>query len=195
MDNSIFQIIAEDLTNKNTKRIALSLTKGYKPTIAAKLEIAKDLAMALYFSGDEKNALKICQILGKEKFNGNYNLWTWVQTALLLACWIYDKQGCKEEGVRSLLRVTEIIDINTGDEQMNQIRIKARDRRLKGELLRDEKIDQAVEQGDKKQELAWRQLQFSELLYIYLLGGSNEIPVDKALAAIEKNEQFIKELV
>jgi hypothetical protein len=194
MDNSIFQNIAESITNKQLQRTALSLAKGYKPTVAAKLETAMHFTIDLYFDGSENEALQVCELMAQIQYNGNYNIWTWVEATLLLKSWIHKKSNSIEKLNETIKRVDETSEIKTNNELADTIKKRVKLRNLAGNLICYKEIEEAMSNGDKATEMAYRKIQYTRLLYIYFLGGSTEFSTERAFAEIENNEQIIKNL-
>ncbi len=195
--NDNFKKVAETITDKKLQKTALSLSKKYKPTVANELERADRLATDLFFKSYENEALTIIEVLEKEVFNGNYNLWTWIQSALLLKCWILERSEneVSQQTIENIIKtINSTLDFGN-DEMKKKINTKVRNRRLTGSLLNYDKIEIAIAENDKKTELVWRIAQFGELLFIYFLGGSDQFSTQKALVELEENENKIKALI
>ncbi|MBB6273840.1 hypothetical protein HDF26_004313 [Pedobacter cryoconitis] len=192
--NQKFQAVAESITDKKLRRTAISLYTKYKPTAAKELERASRFAFDLYFKNYQKESLEVCEILEEENFTGNYNLWTWIESALFLKCWILwnsDKQN-NEEIIKNIIHTINSAVEFGNDQLKKKISLNARDRRLNGGLLYDDRIEIAIKEGDREFELLWRTGQFKELLFIYFLGGSTEFPKERAWKELEENEAIIK---
>lgn len=196
--NENFKTVAENLTDKKLQKTAISLSAKYKPTVAKELERANWFANQLFFKNNENEALKIIEVLEAEQFNGNYNLWTYIQSALLLKCWILekkDKQLNQQNIENSIEKINSTLEFWNNDEMKKIINTRARNRRLTGSLLHYDKIEKAVAENDRQTELAWRIGHFLELLFIYFLGDSEQFPTEKALTELEENESIIKQII
>jgi hypothetical protein len=195
--NKKFEKIAESLTEKRLQITANSLKEKYKPTVSKELERANRFAYELYFRNYQSESVGICEILEEENFTGNHNLWTWIQSALFLKCWILWKSN-KESNRKKIENIIEIVNstIEFGnDETIKKISKRVRDRRLNGSSLNHNEIENSIRANDKERELSWRIGQFKELLFIYFLGGSEEFPVERALRELDENEVIIRQLM
>ena len=195
--NEKFEKIAESLTEKKLQRTANSLKEKYKPTVSKELERANRFAYELYFKNFQSESMKVCEILEEENFTGNHNLWTWIQSALFLKCWILwksDKESNREKIENIIETVKSTIEFGN-DETIKKISRRARDRRLNGSLLHYNKIEDSIKENDKEGELSWRIGQFKELLFIYFLGGSEEFSIERVLRELDENEVIIKRLM
>ena len=62
---------------------------------------------------------------------------------------------------------------------------------MNGEGFYLEEIKRVQDSGDLKLEIFWRFLQFEELLYMRVMGGSEAYPIEKLDSMIEEEKQFI----
>ena len=194
--NKKFEKVAESLTEKKLQRTASSLKEKYKPTVSKELERANRFAYELYFKNFIRESAEVCEILEEENFTGNYNLWTWIESALFLKCWILWKSD-KESNRGKIENIIEIVNATIefgNDETLKKIRKRARDRRLNDSLLVYDKIEYSLKENDKEMELSWRIVLFQELLFIYFSGGSEKFSVERALRELEENEAIIRQL-
>lgn len=182
----IFQTIADQPTGiKKVDKLAASLAKNFKPTQAGSLEKANDLAFWLFIHGKNELARRVCESLGSIPFDDNYNLWTWVELALALDAKLASKSEAKQrvDAIRAPLAL--------GDEMHRTIKARALSRRLDGDLLQFEAIAEAQQDNDKKSELDYRFAHLKELVYIEVLGGSDEQSVDNVQRAIQDNIEIL----
>ncbi len=189
--SEIFIKISSTLTNKKMARTALSLSEKYKPTRANELQRVYELFNKLYFQNYIAETLDILNLLLKEEFTGNRNLWTWIQPALLLKCWISEDENETEKIVQ---KINDTFDFGT-NELVKKVNRNVKERKLKGEHLYYSEIEDAQQSGDIQKELQYRIIQFYGLLFIYFLGGSNEFTKKRALKESKENEDRIKEIM
>jgi len=192
-----FKEIAESLNDGKLQKTANSLYSKYKPTVSKELQKANEFAYELYFKSYSNESIKVCDLLGLEIFNGNHNLWTWIQSAILLKCWILlnsDDEKHKNEIEKNI----EIINATMyfgNNELVKNTNSAVRKRRLNGVLLCYDNIANAIKENDKKSEIIYRIIHFKELLFIYFLGGSELFPLEKTLKEIQENEIIIKQFL
>lgn len=193
--NQKFQEISEEVSDKKLQKTAISLHAKYKPTLAKELERASRFAYDLYFKNHIEQANKVIEVVVREKFNGNYNLWTWIEDCLFLKCWILENsnQSNKDKEIEKTIEIIkETFNFNK-DEAIRMIGERGHKRLLTGSLLIDDRIEIAIQENEKKDEIDYRKIQFSNLLYIYFFGGSEIYPKEKALGEILKNQEIIRQ--
>ncbi len=189
--DDIFVEISKSLTDKKMIKIATSLSKKYKPTSSNELEKTNLLLNHLYFKNQKNEALKVINLLEKEDFNGNYDLWSWIEPALLMKCWITKDES---EIQKIINKINKTFDFGT-NELSKKVRKNVKERRLKGEHLKYDEIMAPQNNKNTQEELEYRILHFYMLLFIYFLGGSKEFTKDRALKELNENEKIIKELI
>ena len=181
--NQKFQEIAEEISDKKLQKTAISLHAKYKPTLARELERASRFAYDLYYKNYIEQANKVIEVVVREKFNENYNLWTWIEHCIFLKCWILENsnQSNKDKEIEKTIEIIkETFNFNK-DEAVRMIRERSHKRMLTGSLLIDDRIEIAIQENEKKDEIDYRKIQFSNLLYIYFFGGSEIYPKEIAL--------------
>lgn len=168
-------------------RLATSLAKGFKPTIAATLERTQKLAYWLCVHEQQALCLQVCQLLNDLEFEQDYNRWTWVELTLALewklrieAGQFIAAQACVEP-----LQATYA----GGDLLMQRIKSGALKNRLSGALLKDAQIAEAELFADNTTATAYRIAQLGELLFIQCQGGSADLSV------VELEQQIAMQLV
>mgnify|MGYP003457680849 FL=1 len=184
--NQKFQEIAEEISDKKLQKTAISLHAKYKPTLARELERASRFAYDLYYKNYIEQANKVIEVVVREKFNENYNLWTWIEHCIFLKCWILENsnQSNKDKEIEKTIEIIkETFNFNK-DEAVRMIRERSHKRMLTGSLLIDDRIEIAIQENEKKDEIDYRKIQFSNLLYIYFFGGSEIYPKEKALGEL-----------
>ncbi len=144
-------------------------SKNFKRTKKDPLENAKHLAYWQYIYGREDEALETCRFLGLSEFEGNFNLWCWVESALALQSRIMRMRGEKKEARQCLKRIKDAGFVED---------------RLKGRIVGNyrECIKRAIETKDKTLERDWNMLALEELCFI--------IELSKPGSAAAFEEQF-----
>lgn len=131
----------------------------------------KNLMMAAYsyyFLGDLKSMDEIFAILPQLKFDGDYNKWTWVEGLIVLK--LFTDNFTNEELKNKIL---ETLDYGN-DESVNKIKNKAFQRRLIGQLLHKNKVEEAENKGDKSLILASIIPYLKELFFIRTFNKSEK---------------------
>ena len=103
---------------------------------------------------------------------------------------IYAKRG-ENEKVKICRKTIEDVYLYYGDEDKQRINMKVFKRVMNGEGFYLEEIKRVQDSGDLKLEIFWRFLQFEELLYMRVMGGSEAYPIEKLDSMIEEEKQFI----
>src|SRR5690348_7148325 len=70
----------------------------------ASVELGVRLAYWLLVLGKEDQAVEVCRFLGEYQFAGNFSLWSWVESALVLQSRIARKHDRLEESAECLRR-------------------------------------------------------------------------------------------
>lgn len=156
-------------------RLATSLAKRFKPTVAETLQRTADLAYWLYVHEQPKLCLRVCQLLNDLEFEQDYNRWTWVESSLALE-WKLRVEAGQMEAAQvcvEMLQATHSI----GNSFVQDINAAALKRRLSGALLRDVEIAQAELAGDSAGVTAYRLIELKEILFIQAQGGSANLSI------------------
>jgi hypothetical protein len=143
--------------------------KNFKLTKASSLENATHLAYWLFVFARDDEAMEVCRFVGRYQFQGNFNLWSWVETALALESRLARQAGEDQEsaGCVQRMRAAGVVQ-----------------RRLEGNLLDGpgghlDCIRGATAAGDKSSILGWSLRALMELCFLIELGGSASWPVDR----------------
>ena len=88
--------------SKEQQTKAISLSKKFSSTNKTDLEKANNLLFSLFCS-DRREGVDIClKALTGLKFNGNFNLWTFIQPSYCLKYYLTTDESVKEEITRML---------------------------------------------------------------------------------------------
>ena len=173
---------ADPESEKILKRVKAKASKGFKFTKANCLESATNLAFYLYIFRRAEEALGVCEFLGQYPFDGNFNLWTWIELSLSLQSRIYIESSLKDKSDACVRRLAEAGYVKA---------------RLQGELLEDnvKDIEQAVADGSKTDERDYRVLVLQELCFMKALGGSGKYPAGKLEEMIQDNLKHLRRIL
>ncbi len=136
-------------------------SNNFKLTKQESLRAGLHLALWLYVAEREDEALEVCKTVGRSKFTGNFNLWSWVERALVLQSRILRNRGSLFEAHIQLKRVKDAGFVPT---------------RLEGSLFSHDEIQNALAGGNAKAERDWRLGHLSEVVFVRELGGSPSCP-------------------
>jgi hypothetical protein len=166
--------------------------KGNEYTDEEFLENLNDLMYWLYILDKKMFCINLQPIYNEIGVTSNKNIWTWVESSLILLCRIYKELNKYNEAENCLNKVKSAFNI--GSELAVKVNNKTRSRRLSGEGLYYKDIEEAKQSSDNTREVAYRIIQLKRLCYIKELGGSNEFPEPKAEAEIQENLNALKKL-
>jgi hypothetical protein len=156
-------------------------SKNISFTVSDSLENAKNLAYYLYAYNKFDQSLEVCKYLSQIEFNGNFNIWGWVELTFVLMSRILKKNNLNDEAKLYIHRIKSAGFI---------------DDRLNGLLLCDEDIQECISDGDKIRERDFRMCQMNELCFIIELGGSRKYPIKKTeqlfLSNLEELQKLLK---
>lgn len=156
------------------------LSRNFKWPKAQCLYDATALAVLLHVFGRDDEALEACKALGQIQFDGKYNLWSAVETALTLRARLLRQRGDKAGAAECIRRVREAGFV---------------DKRLEGLLLDpNDTVKESVKDGRKKSEQAGRLILAKELAFIIELGGSKKCPVAQMEKGWHENLARLREL-
>jgi hypothetical protein len=167
--------------DKFIARMKKRASKNFKWSAARSLEDAMYLAYWFYLAGREEEALEVCAFLGQYQFEGNFNLWGWVEKALALQSRILRARGRADEIKESLGRIRSAGFV---------------DDRLKGILLdgHAENVRLAAKDKDLRREAAWRAVMALEQCLIIEMGGSKTLPIGELEVGFQANLIRLKDL-
>lgn len=175
--------------SKEQQTKAISLSKKFSPTNKTDLEKANDLLFSLFCS-NRLEGVDIClKILTSLKFNGNFNLWTFIQPSYCLKYYLTTDENVKEEITRMLC---EDVKSKWHDDDEHQEFIQ---KILDGELVQSaqEELERYIDDGVKK-EYIWRVNLLIEYLYVLALGATGLLSKSIVMGEIEKNLIRLREI-
>lgn len=185
------KVVSQPLGSKKLDKLAKSTAKNFKLSTQNSLEKANNLAYWLYIYDQKELSLAVCQLLSTVEFADNYNIWTWIETALALEARLLKENKENNLAEKCIERIKE--PVNLGDEPVRLAKNKALARRINGELLQFNKIEQAEEENDKQLEIDYRLVQLKELILVNELGGSQVMPLTILEENIELNIKKLRE--
>ena len=153
-------------------RLATSLAKGFKPTVAASLQRAQQLAYWLYVYEHRDLCLQVCRLLNDVPFEQDYNRWTWVELTLALE-WKLRSEAGEGAAAQACLAIMQAAAAQ-GEPSMQRIKAAAMQHRLSGVFLRSQEIAEAERCGDRASARTYRFLKLGELLFLQAHGGSDK---------------------
>ena len=154
------------------------------------MQSIRELCSLLYIVDQEELALQVANLIDKLEYKGDMRIWMNVSGVLTVESLIYAKRG-ENEKVKICRKTIEDVYLYYGDEDKQRINMKVFKRVMNGEGFYLEEIKRAQDSGDLKLEIFWRFLQFEELLYMRVMGGSEAYPIEKLDSMIEEEKQFI----
>ena len=154
------------------------------------MQSIRELCSLLYIVDQEELALQVANLIDKLEYKGDMRIWMNVSGVLTVESLIYAKRG-EDEKVKICRKTIEDVYLYYGDEDKQRINMKVFKRVMNGEGFYLEEIKRVQDSGDLKLEIFWRFLQFEELLYMRVMGGSEAYPIEKLDSMIEEEKQFI----
>ena len=154
------------------------------------MQSIRELCSLLYIVDQEELALQVANLIDKLEYKGDMRIWMNVNGVLTVESLIYAKRG-ENEKVKICRKTIEDVYLYYGDEDKQRINMKVFKRVMNGEGFYLEEIKRVQDSGDLKLEIFWRFLQFEELLYMRVMGGSEAYPIEKLDSMIEEEKQFI----
>lgn len=153
--------------------LAERLTRGVNFKSGSNLQDIRNLALTLYVDlSDGASALKVCDLLTDQPFDGNFGRWNLIEGCLALAAHLTYDDGdtSRAEAYAASLRTAD--DAET-DPLKAKLAAAVRQRQLNEPNLYDREIARAA--GDPAVEKDWRVLRLSVLLYLRAHGGSETL--------------------
>ena len=194
--DSIIDEIMNSTDNKQLIRTLASLKKEFKPTIQSQLWRLNKLCYDLYFRGKKNLTISLCRLIEEVSFKGNFNIWSPIESTLLLKWWILKDQ---QENKNLELTINQLMEVSVyewSDAIKTRINRKVRKRRAQqGTLLNYDKINTAIANKNKHDEYDYRSILFSELLFIYFNGGLESKTESELILEIETNLNKIRALL
>jgi hypothetical protein len=153
--------------------LAERLTRGVNFKSGSNLQDIRDLAMTLYVDlSDAASALKVCDLLTDQPFDGNFGRWNLIEACLALAAHLTQNDGdtSRAAGYSAALRTAD--DAET-DPLKAKLAAAMRQRQLNEPNLYDREIARSA--NEPAAEKDWRGLRLTVLLYLRAHGGSETL--------------------
>lgn len=158
------------------QELAERLTRGVNFKSGSSLQDIRDLAMTLYVDlSDAPNALRVCDLLTDQPFDGNFGRWNLIEGCLALAAHLTanDADASRSAAYSAALRTAD--DAET-DPLKAKLAAAVRQRQLNEPNLYDREIARAA--NNPASEKDWRDLRLTVLLYLRAHGGSETLSAD-----------------
>ncbi|WP_323960189.1 hypothetical protein GC088_01655 [Arthrobacter sp. JZ12] len=154
------------------QELAERLTRGVNFKSGSNLQDIRDLALTLYVDlSDPASALRVCDLLTDQPFDGNFGRWNLIEACLALAAHLTSESDPSRAAAYSAaLRTAD--DAET-DPLKAKLAAAVRQRQLNEPNLYDREIARASD--DPAVEKDWRGLRLSVLLYLRAHGGSETL--------------------
>ncbi len=166
------------------------IPKKNKKTQASYLESLNRLAYLLYLDGQEEMAKELLDRIIQVPFEGNYNTWTFVDSALVLLAYLEREKENQVIVYKKLL----LSPLEQGEESTQKIRRRVHQRFLNGDSLEQKlaKIEQAL---SPESEMERRLLYLTDLLKIQLFIDESTCEEIDIKAKIEENMEILKKYI
>ena len=164
--------------------------KKNKKTQASYLESLNRLAYLLYLDGQEEMAKELLDRIIQVPFEGNYNTWTFVDSALVSLAYLEREAENQVFVYKKLL----LSPLEQGEESTQKIRRRVHQRFLNGDSLEQKlaKIEQAL---SPESEMERRLLYLTDLLKIQLFIDESTCEEIDIKAKIEENMEILKKYI
>ena len=181
-------LLSNNLSPAQMKKAA-SLSKKFSPTNKADLEKAYHLLFSLFCTNRIQETEICLDVLTQLKFNGNFNLWTFIEPSYCLKFFLTRDESVKQEITRML---REDVKSKWDDEDEHQEWIQ---KILDGELVKNaqEQLDRYIEDGIKT-EYIWRVSLLTTYLHVLALGATGALNPSVVNDAINQNLARLREI-
>lgn len=179
--SSVWLEIENSVNDISLRRSVVSLSNEFDPASSEQLNRAFTLAWKLYLDAYSNEAEKVLGLVGDINFNGNFNLWVWIESSLLLHAWILRDQNNIAKRLQIIERLKQPENFDFQDEIKNSVNRRARQRRLSGSLLADKNQQYS---NSMVEELEERILHFTHKLFVYFLADQetkNELDIENKI--------------
>jgi len=164
--------------------------KKNKKTQATYLESLNHLAYLLYLDGQEEMAKELLDSIIQVPFDGNYNIWTFVDSSLVLLAYLEREAENKVFDYKKLL----LSPLEQGEESTQNIRRRVHQKFLNGDSL-DQKFAKIEQASSTESEMERRLLYLTDLLKIYLFITESTCEKTDIQAKIEENTEILKKYI
>ena len=190
MKERIEQIIDILPKDKNVYKVANLLISNSEDLDEAQIqENLNDLLFTLYILNEKETVLQFQEYFLGYEITSNKNIWTWIESSLTLMSRINRYFLKIEDSVRVIEKIKTAFNI--GSEMAVKINSKARQRRLDGDDLLYDRIEEAIANKNIELEYDYRMVQLKKLLFISELGFSESMPESKVENEIIENMTFL----
>lgn len=166
------------------------ILKKNKKTQATYLESLNHLAYLLYLDGQEEMAKELLDSIIQVPFDGNYNIWTFVDSSLVLLAYLEREAENKVFDYKKLL----LSPLEQGEESTQNIRRRVHQKFLNGDSL-DQKFAKIEQASSTESEMERRLLYLTDLLKIYLFITESTCEKTDIQAKIEENTEILKKYI
>ena len=166
------------------------ILKKNKKTQVSYLESLNRLAYLLYLDGQEEMAKELLDSIIQVPFDGNYNIWTFVDSSLVLLAYLEREAENKVFDYKKLL----LSPLEQGEESTQNIRRRVHQKFLNGDSL-DQKFAKIEQASSTESEMERRLLYLTDLLKIYLFITESTCEKTDIQAKIEENTEILKKYI
>ena len=166
------------------------ILKKNKRTQASYLESLNHLAYLLYLDGQEEMAQELLDSVIQVPFEGDYNTWTFVDSALVLLAYLEREKENQVLVYKKLL----LFPLEQGEESTQKIRRRVHQRFLNGDSL-EQKLAKIEQASSSESEMERRLLYLTDLLKIYLFIAESTFEETDIQAKIEENMEILKKYI
>lgn len=152
-------------------------------------ENLNDLLFALYILDRKEAILQFQEYFLEYEITSNKNIWSWIESSLTLISKVNRDLLRSDESIRSIGKIR--MAFNVGSEMAIQVNSRARQRRLNGDDLLYDKIEEAIVNKNIELEFDYRMVQLKKLLFISELGYSEIMTKSRVESEIKENIDFL----
>ena len=166
------------------------IPKKNKKTQVSYLESLNHLAYLLYLDSQEEMAKELLDRIIQIPFEGNYNTWTFVDSALVLLAYL------EREAENQVLVYKKLLlsPLEQGEESTQKIRRKVHQRFLNGDSL-EQKLAKIEQASSPESEMERRLLYLTDLLKIHLFIDESTCEETDIQAKIKENMEMLKKYI
>ena len=166
------------------------ILKKNKKTQASYLESLNHLAYLLYLDGQEEMAKELLDSIIHVPFEGNYNIWTFVDSSLVLLAYLEREAENKAFDYKKLL----LSPLAQGEESTQKIRRRVHQRFLNGDSL-EQKLAKIEHSSSLESEMERRLLYLTDLLKIHLFIAESSCEKTDIQEKVEENMEILKKYI
>ena len=166
------------------------IPKKNRKTQASYLESLNHLAYLLYLDGQEEMAKELLDRIIQVPFEGNFNTWTFVDSALVLLAYLEREKENQVIVYKKLL----LSPLEQGEESTQKIRRRVHQRFLNGDSL-EQKLAKIEQAPSPESEMERRLLYQTDLLKIHLFIDESTCEETDIQAKIEENMEILKKYI